>query len=265
MSNVLLFKRILEWILLARLCGPLMKQGEEDAEHYRTQEVDMMRGIGVVNWCRERILSLLFQIYLWVQKVDAYRETGTEEDIYTDWKLPEHEWLIHADSFFFVYLSVLVIGFLFTTLEYHLVASPECRGEFTAVLSLFIVLWSMNFFTTQDDRYTYAAVMLGAILLGHSEHLRRTPDMSCNVLCYKFVPSLVVLIFFLFFSLSQREIHNHNMDCVSSFSHVLNAVWPWVEFLLPCIGGPFLLITSFLGRWLVKEEAEAESKMEIET
>lgn len=102
--------------------------------------------------------SLLFQIYLWVQKVDAYRETGTEEDIYTDWKLPEYEVLIHADSFFFIYLSVLVTGFLFTTLEYHLVASEASRGEFTAVLSLFIVLWSMNFFTTQDDRYTYAAV-----------------------------------------------------------------------------------------------------------
>lgn len=76
--------------------------------------------------------------------------------------------------------------------------------------------------------------------------------------------SLVVLGFFLFFSLSQRQMHNHNVDCVSSFLRVLNAVWPWVEFLLPCIGGPFLLITSFLGRWLIREEAEAEPEMEIE-
>ena len=33
--------------------------------------------------------------------------------------------------------------------------------------------------------------MLGAVLLGHSEHVRRTPDMHFDVFFFKFLPRLV--------------------------------------------------------------------------
>jgi len=45
-----------------------------------------------------------------------------------------------------------------------------------------------------------------------------------------------------------REDHNHNVDCLSPFANALDAAWPWFEFLLPFLGGLFLLITSFVGR-----------------
>ena len=49
-------------------------------------------------------------------------------------------------------------------------------GELLAVLAVLGVL---------------AKVMLGAVLLGHSEHVRRTPDMHSDVFFFKFLPRLV--------------------------------------------------------------------------
>ena len=100
-------------------------------------------------------LSLLYTF--WVQKMQARDHSLEDERLFTDWKDPTYGWLISVDSFLYIYSAILMTGFLCTTLEFHIVASPGHRTEFKAVLSLFIVLWAMNFFTTQDDRYVYAA------------------------------------------------------------------------------------------------------------
>jgi hypothetical protein len=101
--------------------------------------------------------SIVFTVYLWVQKFEAHKHQFEDERLFTNWNDPTYGWLISVDAFLYIYTAVLMTGFLCTTLEFHIVASPEHRTEFTAVLSLFIVLWAMNFFTTQDDRYVYAA------------------------------------------------------------------------------------------------------------
>lgn len=299
MVYVLIIKRILELFLLTHLCGPLMMQGAEDLERYRTAGVREMEGAGLVNRIRKCFLgtnysprwlssffpdylamflvfpcSIVFTVYLWVQKFEAHKHQFEDERLFTNWNDPTYGWLISVDAFLYIYTAVLMTGFLCTTLEFHIVASPEHRTEFTAVLSLFIVLWAMNFFTTQDDRYVYAAawgyskmspffrgmaalgqvfithstVMLGAVLLGHSEHVRRTPDMHFDVFFFKFLPSLSVLLVVIVLCALNREDHNHNVDCLSPFANALDAAWPWFEFLLPFLGGLFLLITSFVGR-----------------
>ena len=61
------------------------------------------------------------------------------------------------DAILFMYTSVLVMGFLFTTLEKHMVASADRVLEFRASLALFLVLWAMNFLTILDDRYIYSS------------------------------------------------------------------------------------------------------------
>ena len=101
--------------------------------------------------------SIVFTVYLWVQKFEARKHQFEDERLFTNWNDPTYGLLISVDAFLYIYTAVLMTGFLCTTLEFHIVASPEHRTEFTAVLSLFIVLWAMNFFTTQDDRYVYAA------------------------------------------------------------------------------------------------------------
>lgn len=112
--------------------------------------------------------SIIFNIYLWKQKLDAHRnlEDGL---IYIDLRDPRHGVYVCLDSFLYIYLVVLVTGFLYTTLELHVVPNSVHRSEFRAVLTLFIVLWSMNFFTAQDDRFLFAGVSLAVF----TEQLQR--------------------------------------------------------------------------------------------
>ena len=65
---------------------------------------------------------------------------------------------------------------------------------------------------------------------------------------YFLPPSLVVLLFIVVLCAFNREYHNHHVDCLPLWANALDAVWPWFEFLLPVLGGLFLLITSFVGR-----------------
>lgn len=106
--------------------------------------------------------SIIFNIYLWVQKMDPHRKA---EDglIYIDLQDPRHGVYVCLDSFLYIYLVVLVTGFLYTTLELHVVPNSVHRSEFRSVLTLFIVLWSMNFFTAQDDRFLFSGVSLAVL------------------------------------------------------------------------------------------------------
>ena len=320
MTYVLIAKRILEFCLLSHLCGPLMEKAPEDMDHYRLSEINLMRdssgGLGVVSKTRSCVLglfrrqytvrwlssffpdyillflvvpcSIIFNIYLWKQKLDAHRnlEDGL---IYIDLRDPRHGVYVCLDSFLYIYLVVLVTGFLYTTLELHVVPNSVHRSEFRAVLTLFIVLWSMNFFTAQDDRFlfagawgysrmnpflrataalaqvfiTHSTVMLGAILLGHSEHVRRTPDLPCMVFCCKLLPSLLFTILIIVLSTTFRQYHDHNADCTPFVARSIVAMWPWFEFLLPFLGGSFLLVSLCVERGSSDGEGE-ESDFDIE-
>ena len=91
---------------------------------------------------------------LWCSKVDRNPKIDSRENL-------EHQvdqgFLISLDTCLFVYASVLVMGFLFTTLEKHVVANPLRALEFRAALALFLVLWAMTFLTILEDRYVYSS------------------------------------------------------------------------------------------------------------
>ncbi|CAK9113005.1 Hypothetical protein SCF082_LOCUS52394 [Durusdinium trenchii] len=316
MTYVLISKRILEVILLNHLCGNLMQQAEEDLEYYRTADLQLMKDpsgdAGVVHglfqcWFRfclrrgynRRWLSsffpdyiflfcvvgpccILYSIMLWYRKMDAH---AVAHHAYIDKTDPGSGFLISLDTCLFVYTSVLVMGFLFTTLEKHVVANPLRALEFRAALALFLVLWAMNFLTILEDRYVYSsawgfnlsrrernvtpyfrilaalaqvfvthsAVMLGAVLLGHSGHVRRMPDIPCKVFCWRVLPSLVLFAAIIAFNLAFRSNHDRS-ECLKPIFRVINVVWPWFAALMPPLGGVLLLLDIFLERAFFEEK-----------
>ena len=158
-------------------------QAEEDLEHFRTADIHLMHdetgdpGVvhGLCGWfCRcclrrsyrPRWLSSFFPDYvllflvgpcaviyttmLWLRKLapqspQSWIDRG------------DPGWLLSLDSFLFIYASILVIGFIFNTLELHVVANPSRRLEFRACLAFYMVIWSMNFLSILNDRYVFSS------------------------------------------------------------------------------------------------------------
>lgn len=74
--------------------------------------------------------------------------------------------------------------------------------------------------------------MLGAVLLGHSEHLRRTPDLPCRAFCLKMLPSLTIVLLIAVYALESRVWHNHP-QCSTSLENMIVNSWPWFQSLFP--------------------------------
>jgi len=113
-------------------------------------------------------------------------------------------WTIISSEASCVYMSVLVVGFLYCALEFNVVEKAGRGAEFKAFFGLFIFLWCGEFLAVLLERQiymsawahvnsqfvqrilsafaqifiTHSTVMLCAVFLGHSCHFKRCPDLT---------------------------------------------------------------------------------------
>ena len=75
--------------------------------------------------------------------------------------------------------------------------------------------------------------------------------------------SLLFTILIIVLSTTFRQYHDHNADCTPFVARSIVAMWPWFEFLLPFLGGSFLLVSLCVERGSSDGEGE-ESDFDIE-
>ncbi|CAJ1410272.1 unnamed protein product [Effrenium voratum] len=236
-------------------------------------DVMLLLAIGICAFC-----------YVWQmlrKKVD-FKEFQEISDFVLDLDAPSWPILL-ADTIAYVYTITLVIGFLLTTLESNVVAIACRQREYFVTLFLFMVLWGSNFLMILFDRtlytsawgspasapvrtiaaasqvfITHSSVMLGAVLAGHSAHLRRTPDMTWNVCLTKMVPSCVVLVAIAAWSGLANVYHQHP-ECYPTEYHLFSESWAYFIRVLPGLGGSCLLMMSQLSHDRGEDEDDSDS------
>jgi len=168
------------------------------------------------------------------------------------------------------YMAVNVIGFVWNMLE-HGVLPKDGRGiQFTTMTTVFLMLWSSEFMMVLLDRYVYTAgwspasplqrtlaslaqifvthssIMTGAILLGHSAHFARSPDISWTMLFCRILPVLGSVLS-LWLWIGRRRAWHIFPECRWFVSSFLVLSWPWFQEILRVLGGGVLFAFALCG------------------
>ncbi|CAE7302422.1 Cpne9 [Symbiodinium sp. KB8] len=233
-------------------------------------------------------MGIVYVVVLCSRKLDVHVYQETEHFIIAR-NDPGSAALLIVDSVVYAYTMVLVTGFLLCTLEQNVVAKPDRQREFFSALALFIMLWGTNFFTTLYDRQIYTSawglpapatirilasaaqvfvthsmVMMGAVLFGHSAHLRRTPDLTWKDFLLKLLPSVLLLAVAGVWVGLQRQFHEHS-ECFPEGYRLFAQTWPYFTTLVASLGGLALLLLTFCARARDAEESDFTSLLDYDS
>eukprot|EP00439_Symbiodinium_sp_Y106_P025343 s6621_g3.t1 len=233
-------------------------------------------------------MGIVYVVVLCSRKLDVHIYQETEHFIIAR-NDPGSAALLIVDSVVYAYTMVLVIGFLLCTLEQNVVAKPDRQREFLSALALFIMLWGTNFFTTLYDRQIYTSawglsapatirilasaaqvlvthsmVMMGAVLFGHSAHLRRTPDLTWKDFLLKLLPSVLLLAVAGVWAGLMRQYHEHS-ECSPEGYRLFAQTWPYFTTLVASLGGLALLLLTFCARTRDAEESDFTSLLDYDS
>jgi hypothetical protein len=184
-----------------------------------------------------------------------------------------------ATSLASLYVDILLLGFLCFCLL--LGAAPVAKRtlEFHAFMILLLLFWLLEFLKVVHHRniftaafrdatvasrtfaagaqifVTHGSVMLGAVLMGHSAHFQKCPDMTWRVFLVKVVPTGIILGFFVGGTMFWRE--HCAWDLVRD-EFLCYSLFPAIELTFDVCGG--FLMWRLAGRNLDIWEAEAEAE-----
>jgi hypothetical protein len=306
----LLTKRTFEVILLNHLCGNLMEPLHDMKAHHEA-DLEDMRPLGLIYWmrrlgnyvtCREHkdrwpssfiadhfllmfvgTSGLVYQVLMCQAKMNVHDIQKATHFVFAR-QDPIHESILIIDSATFAYTMILVMGFLFITLEDTVVPKAGRQREFQGTMAMFILLWATNFLTVLFDRQVYtnawigssallrmfaaaqqvfvthSLVMLGAVMLGHSAHFRKCPDITWRVLFCKLFPLLVSLLGVLAWSGGVRSWHTHPY-CHSFEYHWFVRPWPYFFTGMTAFCGLVLFVLSMPHLWS-REEADDSDELQ---
>lgn len=162
------------------------------------------------------------------------------------------QWVLVVQAIVAIYMSILMMGFLFTTLEYNIAAALGRKNEFRLMITVSLVLWLLDFLTvymnrTQYTAYwarstfvqraltsmgqifvTHSAAMLGAVMFGHSCHFHKSPDLTWGTLLKKVFPLGLCGGAFALVSMERRMVHAWELNHPLLYRWVA-APWPYLE------------------------------------
>uniref|UniRef100_A0A7S1A5E7 Uncharacterized protein n=1 Tax=Noctiluca scintillans TaxID=2966 RepID=A0A7S1A5E7_NOCSC len=175
-----------------------------------------------------------------------------------------------ARSFFSIYIMCNIIGFLVTTLENSVAPRNGREREFLVLMALLVLLWSNDFFVVMLERgvfsspsighhlkniatlkvtaaasqifITHSTAMLGAIMLGHSCHFKKSPDLTWHTV-RKMCACLLLLSVFICWFTTFRRVHTWEY-CFPETFKVFALTYPTFVVIFRAVGGLVLLIMS---------------------
>jgi len=170
-----------------------------------------------------------------------------------------------------IYMAILVMGFICRVLERGIEPRRGSSIHFRALMLLFLLLWSTEFLVVLLERYVYtngwkdvnyslriaaaiaqlfvthSSIMLGAILLGHSAHFKRSPDVSWHMLLARILP-VGALAMGVGLWVGYRRDSQVWPECMSFHFEAFARTWPYFFAGFRCLGGLLLLAATFAGR-----------------
>jgi len=176
--------------------------------------------------------------------------------------------VIVAKSISASYIAVLIVGFVWHLLPCTIVPRKDKGVNFCIATFFLILLWVCEFFRLLYARKMYtvswrantlqrvlaalgqifvshSTVMMGAILLGHSAHFIRSPDISWRMLLRCILPTLTLVMAMAVWQSMRRSVRLFP-DCYPRYYSFAMA-WPWFHTCLRIFGGVVLLAFVFLG------------------